>query len=99
MAAPTGHMACAVCLAPSVSVRRSTVVSLVLACHCSFAGHMRRPGRLCCNQHGCEHRCGMLGLAWLLLHLRSVTARKQCCVRRAQGCDSCDSNEYMIFFL
>ena len=30
MAAPTGHMACAVCLAPSVSVRRSTVVSLVL---------------------------------------------------------------------
>ena len=38
MAAPTGHMACAVCLAPSVSVRRSTVVSLVLACHCRRAG-------------------------------------------------------------
>ena len=38
MAAPTGHMACAVCLAPSVSVRRSTVASRVFVCHCSFAG-------------------------------------------------------------
>ena len=74
MAAPTGHMACAVCLAPSVSVRRSTVVSLVLACHCSFAGaYAASRALVLATSNAARASLRHAGLAWLLLHRREST--------------------------
>ena len=81
MAAPTGHMACAVCLAPSVSVRRSTVVSRVLACHCSLLAGT--PALLALASNNAASAAVFMAFA--------AASEKQC-LRRAQDCDS---NKYM----